>query len=302
MQQETSVSTTTTTTEEVTSRYIDFKLDFSFHHFFAKEGHLDLLRDFLNSVFEGRKVIKQVRLGKTERKGDQKQNRKTVFDVYCTGDNNEDFIVEMQKGNQEHFKDRILFYTANLVQGHGKSVEANWDYKLPEIYFVAVMDFVLDESPNEHHIHDVLLVEMRTKKQFYDKLGYIYIELPKFTKTLDELETNEDKWLYCLRHMTEFEEIPVSLSNNSTFKKLFEVAEVTNLTPEEMDAYQRELKRKRDNYSHEQYILGKGIEQGLEKGEHKKAVEMALKLKARKMPAEEIAELTGLSKEEIESL
>ncbi|WP_262497607.1 Rpn family recombination-promoting nuclease/putative transposase [Pedobacter africanus] len=67
--------------------------------------------------------------------------------LYCTGDNNENFIVEMQKGNQEHFKDRILFYTANLVQGHGKSVEANWDYKLPEVYklFVANFPFSMTE-------------------------------------------------------------------------------------------------------------------------------------------------------------
>ena len=86
MTSETNLIKTTDDAETTHSRYIDFKLDFSFHHFFAKEGHLDLLKDFLNGLFEGRKVIKEVRLGKTERKGDQKKNRKTVFDVYCTGD------------------------------------------------------------------------------------------------------------------------------------------------------------------------------------------------------------------------
>ncbi|MNL42956.1 PD-(D/E)XK nuclease family transposase [compost metagenome] len=97
MTSETELINTTDPTETIQSRYIDFKLDFSFHHFFAKEGHLDLLKDFLNGVFEGRKVIKEVRLGKTERKGNQKNNRKTVFDVYCTGDMGENFVVEILK-------------------------------------------------------------------------------------------------------------------------------------------------------------------------------------------------------------
>ena len=107
---------------------------------------------------------------------------------------------------------------------------------------------MLDDTPDDHYFHDVRLVEMRTKKQFYDKLGYIYIELPRFTKTLEQLETNEDKWLFCLKYMTEFKEIPISLSNSSTFRKLFEVAEVSNLTPEEMNAYQHcDLRRVRLN-------------------------------------------------------
>ncbi|MDR6784568.1 putative transposase/invertase (TIGR01784 family) [Pedobacter africanus] len=298
MPEETSLARTTDISETITSRYIDFKLDFSFHHFFAKEGHLDLLRDFLNGVFEGRKVIKEVRLGKTERKGDQKDNRKTVFDVYCTGEKGENFVVEMQKGNQKHFKDRLLFYTANLVQEHGKSVKADWDYKLPEVYFVAVMDFILGDNSDGHYLHDVRLVEMRTKKQFYDKLGYIYIELPRFTKTLEQLETNEDKWLYCLKHMTEFKEIPVPLSSSPTFRKLFEVAEVSNLTPEEMNAYQKELKRKRDNYSHDQYILEQGLEQGKLRARH----EMALQMINEGYLIEEIIKLTRLTKEEILAL
>ena len=143
-----------------------------------------------------------------------------------------------------------------------------------------------------------LVTRVRTQRQFYDKLGYIYIELPAFTKTLDELETNEDKWLYCLKHMTEFEEIPVSLSSSSTFRKLFEVAEVSNLTPDEMDAYQQELKRKRDNYSHDEYIM----EQGEAKGGHKKAIEMARKMLATGEPLKKIIDYTGLTLEEIQSL
>ncbi|WP_316817996.1 Rpn family recombination-promoting nuclease/putative transposase [Pedobacter nyackensis] len=313
----------------VNSRYIDSTLDFSFRHFFAKENHLDLLKDFLNSVFEGRKMIKDVKLGKTDRKGDQKNNRRTVFDVYCTGDNGVNFVVEMQKGTQANFKDRILFYTANLIQEQGRSVDSNWDYKLTEVYFVVVMDFIFENTPLEHYVHDVRLVEMCTKLQFYDKLGYIYIELPKFNKTVNELQSSEDKWLYCLKNMKTLNKIPLPLSNDPIFKKLFEVAEVSNLNPEEMSLYQRELKRKRDNYSREQYVLQnalkqgfeKGIEQGVEQGlaqgevkgrleervkieieKREIAVRTALKLKKSDIAIELIADATGLTIEEIQAI
>lgn len=48
--------------------------------------------------------------------------------------------------------------------------------------------------------------------------------------------------------------------------------------------------------------IQQGINQGINQGEHKKAVEMALKLKQKSMPLEEIAELTGLSREEIQEI
>lgn len=297
--QQTTISKSTK--NDANSRYIDFKLDFSFRHFFAKAHHLDLLKDFLNGIFKGRKVIEQVELSKADHKGDQKASRRTVFDVYCTGDKGEKFVVEMQKGSQKYFKDRILFYTANLVQEQGRSVDPDWDYELPEVYFVAVMDFRFEDIPKSHYVHDVRLMEVNSNRQFYDKLGYIFIELPGFTKTASELETNEDKWLFCLKHMGRLNEIPVSLNNSLVFKKLFKVAEVSNLSPEDMNAYQQELKRKRDNYSHDQFILEKGREEERAKAfEDKK--EIARNFKNLGVSISDISKGVGLSIKEIESL
>ncbi len=102
--------------------------------------------------------------------------------------------------------------------------------------------------------------------------------------------------------MGDLKDIPVSLKDDEIFNKLFKIAEVSNLTPAEMNAYQQSLKIKRDNYNHDQYILKQGLQQGDAKGKHKKAIEMALKLKHKNVPQVEIAELTGLTVEEIEAL
>lgn len=134
------------------SKYVDPKTDFAFKHFFGKEPHKDLLIKFLNSLFKGRKVIMDVDYNHVEKKGILKTYRKTIFDLYCTGDKGEKFIVEMQKADSDHFKDRIIFYTANLIQEQGISVNADWNYELPEVYFVAILNFsLIDSHPDQLH-------------------------------------------------------------------------------------------------------------------------------------------------------
>ena len=102
--------------------------------------------------------------------------------------------------------------------------------------------------------------------------------------------------------MGELEEIPVSLEKDPIFKKLFEIAEVSNLTPAEMNAYQQSLKIKRDNYVHDQNVLNQGIEQGKAKGRHEEALEIAREMRKDKFSIETIAKLTKLPIEEIEAL
>nr|WP_199077509.1 PD-(D/E)XK nuclease family transposase [Pedobacter sp. ASV19] len=142
---------------------------------------------------------------------------------------------------------------------------------------------------------------------------YIFVELPKFKKSVDELETDEDGWLYSLRNMEMLDEIPVPLRKKKVFRELYQLAEVINLSPEDMNAYQESLKIKRDNYSAlesaelrgEQRGQKKGIEIGAEqeraKAEQEKR-EMAVKLKTKGMHVEEISELTNLSIAEIQTL
>ena len=79
---------------------------------------------------------------------------------------------------------------------------------------------------------------------FYDKLKFIYLELPKFTKKVEVLETHYEKWLY-IRHLSELQERPKKLQAR-VFKKLFQAAEIANFTPKEKEAYEESLKHYRD--------------------------------------------------------
>jgi predicted transposase/invertase (TIGR01784 family) len=312
------------------TRFIDPYSDFGFKHIFGRAPNRDFLIKFLNGVLKGRKVITDIEYNSTEYKGPVKADRKTVFDLYCTGDKGEKFISEMQNAKGENFKDRSIFYTSNLIQEQGRGVIADWQYSLPEIYFLAIMNFKFDNSHADHFMHDVRLIEINTKENFYPKLAYIFIEMPKFKKTEDQLETELDEWLYILSNLKKLEEIPLSLKGKIGYEKVFEIAEIGNLTPEEMNEYQQSLKIQRDNNSILSYAkkeaaaegraeglaegkakglaegkaegLAEGKSEGLAEGERKKALEMAAKLKARNIPIEEIAVITDLSIAEIEKL
>ncbi len=97
--------------KQVEERYISLLTDFGFKRIFGTAMNKDLLICFLNSLFNGRQVVKDVSYLNPEHVGDVYTDRRAIFDVYCEGENGEKFIVEMQNAYQTYFKDRSLFYS-----------------------------------------------------------------------------------------------------------------------------------------------------------------------------------------------
>lgn len=293
----------------VTGKYIDPLVDFAFKKIFGNEPNKDLLIAFLNEVFRGRKHIVDLVYNKNEHPGDLRDEGAAIFDLLCTGNKGESFIIEVQRGRQGYFKERALFYTSRLISDQApKGKRSEWAYNLTEVYLIALLeDFTLEVSPANEYLHDIYLCNRDTGKIFYDKLGYTYIELSNFVKTGAELETDLDKWLYVLKHLSQMDKIPVYL-RKPIFEKLFSIAEYTNLTKEEKTMYDSSLKYKWDNKNVLDYALKEGMEkgiaqgivQGIEQGEYKKAIAIARELKKEGLAIEFIAKTTKLSIEEIE--
>uniref|UniRef100_UPI00342C47C3 PD-(D/E)XK nuclease family transposase n=3 Tax=uncultured Bacteroides sp. TaxID=162156 RepID=UPI00342C47C3 len=97
--------------EGLQERYINPYTDFGFKKLFGTELNKELLISFLNALLQGEQTVKNVTYLNTEHLGTQEIDRRAVFDVYCEGENGEKFLVEMQRGEQQFFKDRSLFYT-----------------------------------------------------------------------------------------------------------------------------------------------------------------------------------------------
>ena len=132
-------------------------------------------------------------------------------------------------------------------------------------------------------------------------MGFKFLELPKFVKTEDQLETDLDRWFYLLKHMSSLDRVPAVL-NKRVFQKVFKIAEVSKLSKEERAMYDSNLKAKWDYENSIAFAEEKAEERGIEKGRHEEALEIARKMKADGIPIAQIAKFTELSIEEIEKL
>jgi predicted transposase/invertase (TIGR01784 family) len=160
-------------------KYIDLMTDFGFKRIFCTDPNRDLLIAFLNEVFRGRKHIVDLVYNKNEHTGDTIYEGGAIFDLLCTGKDGERFIIEVQRGRQENFKQRALFYTSRLISEQApKGNRSEWAYNIAEVYLVALLeDFALEDSPINEYLHDICLCNRDTGKIFYENLGYTYIEL-----------------------------------------------------------------------------------------------------------------------------
>lgn len=291
-------------------KYINPFTDFGFKKLFGEEANKDLLLDFLNELLkEEQGQIKSIRYLQTEKLGSSALDRKAIFDLYCENERGEKFIVELQKSKQNFFKDRTVYYSTFPI--HEQAKRADWNYQLKPVYVIAILDFVFEEDKHEPEKfrYDVKLLDTETKKIFYDKLTFIYLEMPKFNKKIHELNTRFDKWLFILKNLNKLDKVQDELQEQ-IFEKLFETAKIAKFTPEQVRSYESSLKYYRDlknslDAAREQgweQGLEKGMEKGIQKGSLQKAIEAAKQLKKFHVDIEIICKSTGLTKEQVEEI
>ncbi len=278
----------------VKDRYINPFTDFGFKKLFGTEPNKDLLIDFLNELLRNDEdEIKDITYLSNEQLGRAFDDRKAIFDIYCENAKGEKFIVELQKAKQNYFKDRSIYYSTFPIQSQAQ--KGDWNFELKAVYTVGILDFIFKEDNDDTEVfhHEVQLFDKNTKKVFYDKLTYVYLEMPKFNKEVDELETHFDKWLYIIKNLDTITDIPAKLQER-IFKKLFSQAEIANYDEREYIEYEESLKNYRD--------LKNSIDTAFGEGKIEGKIEDAKKFKNLGVDIAIISEATGLSKEQIEKM
>jgi predicted transposase/invertase (TIGR01784 family) len=248
-------------------KFINPFTDFGFKKLFGEEENKDLLIAFLNTLLPAPHRIVTLTYKRTEQQGGTAFDRKAIFDLYCEGEGGTKFIVEMQKAKQNYFKDRSVFYTTFPIQEQAVRGD-DWDYKLAPVYMIGILDFIFDEDraiQDREVIHYVELKDQHNRV-FYEKLVFIYLAMPNFRKKLTELNTFQDKWFYVLKNLQHLSEIPVEL-RDGVFKKLFQVADMANLSKEERQDYITSLKYYRDMKNVTDTAFQEGEMKGFVEGE-----------------------------------
>jgi len=291
-------------------KYLNPFTDYGFKKLFGEEPNKNLLLDFLNELLKDEQgQIVSLNYIKNEQLGSSDLDRRAIFDLYCENEAGERFIVELQKSKQRFFKDRTVYYSTFPIRD--QAPKNDWDYQLSAVYLIAILDFVFDEdqAQPEKYRYDVKLTDTDTCKVFYDKLTFIYLEMPKFTKTIEQLETRFDKWLYVLRNLAEIQAIPPSLQEQ-VFEQLFATAEIAKFSREQMRSYEdslkyyRDLKNSMDTARDEGKVEGIeiGREEGIEMGREAGIKSVALALLQEGMSEAMILKTTGLTAAELAQL
>ena len=287
-------------------RYISLLTDFGFKRIFGTDPNKDLLINFLNSLFNGEEVIKDVRYLNSENVGDVYTERKAIFDVYCENERGEKFIVEMQNAYQTFFKDRSLFYSTFPIREQAPK-SSDWNFCLKKVYVVALLNFKMSDEAfdSSDTIHTIALMDTKTKKVFNAKLMFKYVEVGRFDKADNELTSLSDKWMYVLKNLSRLDNRPAAL-REKIFTKLFDAAAIARFSPTELREYEDSLKAYRDikNSLDTAKAEGRaeGRAEGKAEGRAEGRAEVAKTMMGKGMDVKIIASLTGLSEEEIKSL
>ena len=288
-------------------QFVDVKTDIAFKKVFGSKGHKEILIGFLNAVLDltGERAIREVTLKNPWQPPDIAILKETILDIKAVDNRGVSFIVEMQVERKYAFQKRAQYYTANA---YTSQIDKGEDYpKLNQVIFIGILDFTCFEGDACLTRH--LILNQETRRQELQDLEFNFVELPKFTKSEQELDGIIDKWIYFIKNAGNLTMIPTNAEAIPELKEAYNQAAIFSWSREELNIYEYwRMEETSDRYRlQEEYGKGKmdgkleGKIEGKIEGKHEGKLEVARKLREKEMPVEDILEITGLSLDEFES-
>ena len=277
------------------ARFINPFTDVGFKRIFGQEINKDLLIDFLNALLEGERRVKDIRFLDKELIPIYEKDRSLIYDIYCTDENGEQFIVEMQNREHVNFRERTIYYLSQAIARQGER-GVDWKFSLKAVYGVFFLNFQLTQLPHKLRT-DIILADRDTHEQFSDKMRYIFLELPSFTKEENECETDFERWIYVLKNMETLQRLPFK-ARNAVFQRLEQIVDIAAMSKEDRMKYDESIKVYRDRLAVMEFERLKGVEEGRAEAN----LHVVRNLKQMGLASEFIAQATGLSVEEVERL
>ena len=292
------------------AKYLDIFTDYGFKKIFGEEANKDILIDFLNALLPISSPIANLTFKNTEKLGRMPVDRKAIYDIFCENERGEKFIVELQKNKQDYFKERTIYYSTFPISEQAQ--KGKWLFDLKAVYCIGLLDFKFSDYANANEKREVvhrITLKDQNGRQFYDKLTYIYLEMPNFKKTVKQLETRLDKWLYFIKNLEDFQTIPKIFKNEVVFVEAMEKAELSKLNDRDRFLYEASLKVYRDSIAIVETARNEGLREGAaikEKYAEEKAMErvleMAINCLKDGLSITKTAKLTGLTEDEVRGI
>jgi len=293
------------------SKFLDPKNDVAFKKIFGTQKNQDILIHFLNDVliFKNKSPIREVSFLKTIQDPETAASKTSIVDILCKDEKGNTYIVEMQVAAEKGFEKRAQYYASKAYISQAKSGSIYQDLK--EVIFLAIADYVMFPEKKEYKSDHVIL-DRKSYEQDLKDFSFTFIELPKFTKTIDELSSLLEKWCYFFKHAEETKESELKkiVGSDSILERAYEELnrfswnEEELLTYDQMEKYQWAHQASMDKKFEEgeSHGLAKGLAKGRSEGRAEAILGTARALLKQGVDPAVIQSATGLSKEEIASL
>lgn len=287
-------------------------VDFGFKKIFKESGKKQLLIRPLNAIF-GLDIV-DINIRESEQMGLVREAHRISYDLFCTGADGNRFIIEVQLGEQKYFLERALFYTAVPIaksmpkrpakskkkKDQAKKKRIRWNYNYPPVFLMGLLNFDLRHfNPNlkepEQFIHLFSLRDEHTGELMTDRLRFAFLEVARFNKTKEQCQTFEDRFLFIMKNLPTFVETPELWADDEPyFQEFLQEAEFAKMTDRQQEQYLARMMHEWDYQN--------SIDFAMEKGEAKKAIETARRLKQLGVGLDIITQATGLTEEQVRGL
>lgn len=280
-------------THPLEREFIRLLTDFGFKRVFGSRKRAGILKRFLNALFEGEMHITSVEFRDKEILPDHEGGKKVLYDIYCTTDKGNHFIIEMQQEESENFTDRMLFYGCRAIVSQGiRGVE----YELAPVFCVVVIDFNM-EGKEVRLRKDILLIDRHSQEIYTENLRFIFLALPEVPEEWDDCDTELKRLLYLIKNMEDLTRKSKPYLSGE-YDDIFTASSTGLLSQEEAATYSQSYLKEIENRS----ALRFAEQRGKKEGAMTKLKEMVAGLRRNGFDNETIAGFLNESPETIASL
>ncbi|WP_353269887.1 Rpn family recombination-promoting nuclease/putative transposase [Wolbachia endosymbiont (group A) of Myopa testacea] len=294
------------------SKFLDPKNDLSFKKIFGSEKNKNILIHFLNDIlgFSSDNQIKEIEFLSTIMDPEIASDKQSIVDVLCKDSIGNRFVIEMQLARDKGFEKRAQLYAA---KAYSRQLDKSGNYiDLQKVFFIAISNCnLLPEEVDYISTHNIR--DIKTNGHYLKDLQFVFIELPKFTKNrVEQLKNTTERWCFFFKYAEE--------TTEEDLKKIAAEAPIIKLAYDELDRFRWNEK---DLIAYEERILSvqkekailaqklddatqkgrlEGIQVGHEKGKIEGKIEVAKNSLKAGVSIDVIAQITGLSVDEIQKL
>ena len=285
------------------TKFLDPKNDFAFKRIFGTEKNKDILIHFLNDMltFKDRALIQDVTFLKTIQDPETASKKTSIVDILCKDENDNRYIVEMQVAKEKGFEKRAQYYAS---KAYISQANAGGEYhNLREVIFLAIAEFIMFPKKKHWKSEHVILDKDSYEHDLKD-FSFTFLELPKFQKSIDELSTISDKWMYFFKNAEETTESDLEklVGKDMIIERAYDELDRFHWNEEELLTYDQAEKYEGAYIASMAQKYDEGLEKGLEKGREEGIEKVARNMLSKGIDVEIIASVTGLTPQAIRQL